>query len=193
MEELYNGTTSSSLTHIQLKSSKMGKMGKKNIWRNYGWIIYILDNTLKPQTQKAWQMWSTKNHEKTMPRDITRQGKQKSFQEPRSQPLLSPQSRANTILPTTCMTHLKGDLAAPTEATQTVPHRAGMSHPHQALPTCTFMSWAKDTTVLGHWILSGLVIQEEIIKATCKDLQADKSLAVLETEKYRVVQHSDKK
>ena len=49
-----------------------------------------------------------------------------------------------------------------------------------------FMSYVNDTTVVGHYSLSGLVIQQEIIKATCKDLEADKSLAVLETEKYRV-------
>lgn len=113
MEQLYNGTTSSSLTHIQLKSSKMGKMGEKNIWRNYGWIIYILDNTLKPQTKSLTNVKHEEPWKKTMPRDT----KRNRFQEPRSQPLLSPKSRANTILPTTCVTHLKADLVAPTEAT----------------------------------------------------------------------------
>lgn len=51
-----------------------------------------------------------------------------------AEPRLSSQSRANTILPTIHMTHLKVELAAPVKPSQTVPHRAGMSHPHQATP-----------------------------------------------------------
>lgn len=147
MEQLYNGTTSSSLTHIQLKSSKMGKMGEKNIWRNYGWIIYILDNTLKPQTKsltnvKHEEPWK-KNHAK---------GHQ-------TKPLSGTKVPAPAESEVKSQHYLANHMRDPFKSRSCSPHG---SHPRQyhteqvwatltkPCPTCTFMSWAKDTIVLGH-------------------------------------------
>ena len=108
----------------------MGKMGKK-IFKKLR-----LENLHTGWYPKATNPKSSTNvkHKETWKNPYQGTPCSKESETAFAEPRLSSHSRANTILPTIRMTHLKVELAAPVKPSITVPQRAGMSHPHQAPP-----------------------------------------------------------